>query len=73
MLMIELKFLLYSTLYLVLLDIDVCTQAVHVPLLISHNINTAQVLDNARVFIDMNFIRGLPRIKFHINKNNGII
>ena len=30
------------------------------------------VLVNACVFVDMKFIRGLPRIKFDINKNKGV-
>ena len=29
------------------------------------------VLVNARVFVDMKFIWGLPRIKFHVNENKG--
>ena len=35
-------------------------------------IDTEYVLVNACVFVDMKFIRGLPRIKFHINKNKGV-
>ena len=30
------------------------------------------VLVYACVFVDVKFIRGLPRIKFHINKNKGV-
>ena len=35
-------------------------------------LTSLQVLVNACVFVDMKFIRGLPRIKFHINKNKGV-
>ena len=31
------------------------------------------VLVNACVFVDVKFIWGLPRIKFHINKNKGVL
>ena len=30
------------------------------------------VLVDAGFFVDMIFIRGLPRIKFHINKDKGV-
>ena len=30
------------------------------------------VLVNACIFVNMKFIQGLPRIKFHINKNKGV-